>query len=193
VLVSESGAVTAAGAGARVYRAERVTYAIGPDAMVVIVDSGDRPGETGVQSRHELTLISPFPFAEGDWPDDVPTLALARLPAGCVALGPITTPLESADIWANLAHLRRGPGERGDQRPDGTKIHTWRFAEPLPFDVLDLVRGTEPHPDYAAAWADLTWLDLVPRDRGAATKPATTTPADTRGRKPSRTVNQREL
>ncbi|MBF9131129.1 hypothetical protein I0C86_19505 [Plantactinospora sp. S1510] len=98
----------------------------------------------------------------------MPTLAFARLPAGCVPLGRIKPPLEKTDIWADYAHLSRGPGERGVKRPDGTKIHTWRLVEQLPFDALDAVRGTQPHPGYAAAWRDLSWLDLVPHDRVAA-------------------------
>lgn len=167
MLVAESAVVAVAGVGARVFRAEWVTYVIGPDAMVVIVDAGLRPGMDAVRSRRELSLISPFPFDEREWPSQVPTEVFARLAGGCLPLGVVEPAPVLADFFAGADGGRLGPGERGRDRPDGTRIHSWVFAEPMPFEIWDLVRGVR-FDEYAAAWGDLRWLDLVPHDRTAA-------------------------
>ncbi len=132
-------ALRRAGANAAVVEAGPVTYARGDAAFVLIVDAGDRPGGSMVDSRTGIELSGPFPGPVPDWLHrfDLPWLGFARLPEGCVPLGEVHS--------------------RGGIRYDLV------LEQPLSFAVLDRIRpaAVQPVPD-------VDWLTDLPRDRTAA-------------------------
>ena len=60
-VVPERAAVEAAGPNAEVVHGDGVAFVYGVDALVVIVDAGDRPHGSGVDNANTLTLREPLP------------------------------------------------------------------------------------------------------------------------------------
>lgn len=86
--MTESEALSCAGTPARTLPAENVTYVVGPSATLVIVQAGDRPFGSAVQSFDAVTLHEPFP--EGVEArlvsSELPRLGFVRLSEGHVPL-----------------------------------------------------------------------------------------------------------
>ncbi|WP_426502835.1 hypothetical protein ACPPVO_35055 [Dactylosporangium sp. McL0621] len=151
-LISERQALAHAGAGVEVRPGERVSYALGADATVVVLDAGDRPDGTGVWSRDEVVLRGVIPGSAHRWMDagagDEPViLGFVRLPAGCLPLGRLQV---SQCSIASVTH-------NSDQPPLSECV--LRLDERLPWHLLDLVRPMLPE--------DLpgpTWMTCLPHD-----------------------------
>ncbi|MER7443852.1 hypothetical protein [Micromonospora avicenniae] len=56
-VVSERAAVDAAGANVEVVHGDGVTFAYGAEALVVIVDAGDRPHGNAVDNANTLAAV----------------------------------------------------------------------------------------------------------------------------------------
>jgi hypothetical protein len=59
--MTEAEASSHAGTPAQTLSTEGVTYVVGPSAMLIVVDVGDRLDGNAVQSVDSLTLCAPFP------------------------------------------------------------------------------------------------------------------------------------
>ena len=148
--VSERVALAVAGAPCSVWSGSPVTYALGPAALVVVLEAGDRPGGSAVHAADEVILRPPLPdevvavLIPG--PDRLPIRAFARVPGGCVPLGGLRVSSHVSGQAPGTSRLRFEECRlRIDQR--------------LPFSVLDQVR-----PVPATQLPDLEWLDLLPAD-----------------------------
>ncbi len=90
-VVPERAAVDAAGPHAEVAHGDGVTFAYGADALVVIVDAGDRPHGTAVDNANTLMLREPLPSETTQWMNSTskskPLLGFVRMTDGCLALG----------------------------------------------------------------------------------------------------------
>ncbi|WP_250029566.1 hypothetical protein [Paractinoplanes maris] len=154
-VVTEESALARAGADAIVVRTPAVTYAVGSTDLVLVIEPGDRPDDTGVSDFETVALHAPFPEVVENWFDAGPAQGFvvwgfARLAHGCVALGPL--------------HV----GMRGSTRTHATapaRLTRARLSlrERMPFPLLDQVRPTAGSPA-----PSLTWLDLVPADPAGA-------------------------
>jgi hypothetical protein len=135
-------ALASAGEPVRVLTAGRVIYALGPEATVFVVEAGDRPGDSAVQTADDVTLRAPFPddVSEALRARDQTIIGYVRLADDCVPLGR----LRVSSVNAHECHLF--------------------LTDRLPFDVLDLVRPVTPATDAAG----LDWLALLPTDPVAA-------------------------
>ncbi|MFC0531227.1 hypothetical protein [Phytohabitans kaempferiae] len=60
-VVTDAEALSQAGTPAQTLSAGDVTYVVGPLAMLVIVEAGDRPDGSAVQAFDRLALREPFP------------------------------------------------------------------------------------------------------------------------------------
>ncbi|GAB3798901.1 hypothetical protein [Micromonospora zhanjiangensis] len=152
-VVPERVAVTAAGPDAEVERGDGVTFGYGADALVVIVEAGDRPGGSAVDNANTLILREPLPGVLSRWIHaknvaGQPLLGFVRTADGCLALGTLRQAVsryDGMDPWT---------GELG--------VLTYAeltWPERLPHDLLDLVRPTPVLPV-----PGIEWLADVPRD-----------------------------
>ncbi|MFF5229496.1 hypothetical protein [Dactylosporangium sp. NPDC000521] len=163
-LVPERAALSVTGPDARTYRAPHATYAVGAQAIVVLLEPGDRPGGTAVQDERTVLLTPPFPAEVHELvphdPDEdprswgrpagqMPVHVYVRLPGGCLALG---------DVRATGGEWQ--PGER--------RLVSWPLylSTPLPPDTLDLIRPAPPAPPPSST----AWLRHLPRDPVTATR-----------------------
>src|SRR5688572_26488948 len=90
--VTEAEAVAVAGPGASTVRAGDVTYALGTDSVVVIVEAGDRPDGSGVRTAADITVLEPFPDLVAARLTAVPRptlIAFVRLADAFLALGTV--------------------------------------------------------------------------------------------------------
>jgi hypothetical protein len=149
-VVTESEALSHAGTPTRSLPADGVTYVIGPLAMLIIVEAGDRPFGNAVKNGDSLMLREPFP-EEADarlqtW--DLPKLGFVRVPEGCVPLG-------------ELGSLRSTGGRAGRAEWRPLINCELRITNPLDFDVLDRVRPTTQRPLPDIGWLRLLHLDPI--------------------------------
>jgi hypothetical protein len=140
-VVAEPVALAAAGPGAEQDGGTGAWFAVGPDAVVVIV-------EGGVRTNEDLVISGPLPrlaerqLAHGPQPV---VLAFARLKEGCLALG--------------AARVTRIGRRRGVARDLQLLLDV-----PLPYDWLDRVRPPGP----PGPQPSIDWVDLLPGDPEAA-------------------------
>ncbi|WP_433826085.1 hypothetical protein ACQP2E_28820 [Actinoplanes sp. CA-015351] len=140
-VVAEPVALAAAGRGAEEAGGTGAWFAVGPDAVVVIVAAGVRTAE-------DLTVPGPLPrlverrLAQSPQPL---ILAFARLPEGCLALG--------------AAQVTRLGRRRGALHDLGLCLDA-----PLPYELLDRVRPTGP----PGPQPPIDWVNLLPGDPGTA-------------------------
>lgn len=150
-LVPYRAAVDVAGPNAEVVHGDGVTFAYGTDALVVIVDAGDRPHGNTVDNANTLMLREPLPREAIRWLDldrfDHPLLGFVRMSDGCLALGEL--------YQASSFYLGTDP-DTGEQGSLSLAKLTWR--ERLSHELLDQVR---PTPALPAPGID--WLNDVPR------------------------------
>ncbi|MEV4533877.1 hypothetical protein AB0J82_08595 [Asanoa sp. NPDC049518] len=144
--VSENEALAYAGRGAVVVHSVSVSYAIGPAATVVVVDAGDRPDGSGVTSADGVHLRGPFPPAAaerlGAHRQELPIHGFARMPDGCLPLGPLRVAVVSSRP-TGAGHFAVRVTEDGlevPSSPDWLVECSLRIDDPLPYDVLDRVR-----------------------------------------------------
>jgi hypothetical protein len=152
-VVPERAAVDAAGPNAEVVRGDGVTFAYGADALVVIVEAGDRPHGSAVDDANTLRLREPLPGEATQWMSSAnrshqPILGFVRLADGCLALGELYQ-ASSIYRWMNPY-----TGERGE-----LTFSELSWGERLPPDLLDTVRPTPTLPV-----PGIDWLDDVPQD-----------------------------
>ncbi|MGA5823085.1 hypothetical protein ACPC54_35140 [Kitasatospora sp. NPDC094028] len=137
--ITEAAALTDAGPGFQRYELGPAVVATGPDATVVIVEAGDRPGVSGVQNDTSVLLpgaalpaLHPRLVHPAEWPVRV----FARLDGGCLPLGP--------------AIAARAPSAPAD----GRSVEL-RFEQPLHRELLDTVRPVPaPGPVPGVDWVD---------------------------------------
>ncbi|SIR96836.1 hypothetical protein [Micromonospora avicenniae] len=91
-IVPERSAVNAAGPNVEVVHGDGVTFAYGADALVVIVDAGDRPHGNAVDDANTLMLREPLPSEATQWMSsknrsNQPLLGFVKMAEGCLALG----------------------------------------------------------------------------------------------------------
>lgn len=91
-VVPERVAVDAAGPNAEVVHGDGVTFAYGADALVVIVDAGDRPHGNAVDNANTLMLREPLPSEATEWissknKSNQPLFGFVKMADGCLALG----------------------------------------------------------------------------------------------------------
>ncbi|MCP2322261.1 hypothetical protein HDA40_000768 [Hamadaea flava] len=147
-------ALAEAGPGAVVLTLDTVSYAIGLDTMVIILEPGDRPDGTAVQSADEIALRGePIPIEAGLAIDRRSATGLrfvgfVRLAEGCLPLGP----LEFLCSWQSF------------ERPELMAYCGMKIVNRLPFDLLDLVRPVVR----SQHLPDLGWVTLLPGDPVAA-------------------------
>ncbi|GAA2485663.1 hypothetical protein [Winogradskya humida] len=150
-LASEQAALAAAGVSPQRFTLPHATIILGDQALVVIVDAGDRPGATAVRDAGEIVLSGVLPGPVGSglgyFNADGARLVLAyiRLPDGLLPVGPARV--------ASLSGTHDGIVFGAALRP----------ATRLTYDQLDLVR-----PAPAVPLEDTAWLDLMRTDRIAA-------------------------
>lgn len=151
-LVDEPTALAMAGPGRQVAADEFVTYACGMDAVVIVVEAGDRPDGSGVQTRDRLILREPFPGSALEWLElhRRPRLGFVRLRQGCLPLGPLT---EVSSRYAERDGVNR------------VIEMEQRIAEPLSYAVLDVVR-----PPAAETLPPIDWVHCAPADPVKATR-----------------------
>jgi hypothetical protein len=147
-VVTKSEALSHAGAPARSMPADGVTYVVGPSAMLIIVEAGDRPDANAVTNADFLLLHAPFPEeAEArlqTW--DLPKLGFVRVPEGYLPLG---------ELGSSRSSRRR-------VEPGGRSLLLdieLRIRRRLNCDVLDRVRSTPEQP-----LPDIDWLRLLHLD-----------------------------
>ena len=142
--------LAAAGVAARVWRASPVTYVLGPAALVVVVNAGDRPEGSGVHAIDEVILRPPIPEdALGvltGGPPGLPIVRFVRVPEGYLPLGRLRVTSHSS-TWA---------ADRSQSTFQGCHLN---IENPLPFPVLDRVR---PLP--STRLSGVGWADLLPSD-----------------------------
>jgi hypothetical protein len=163
-VVTEPEAVRLAGPGAYVAAAGPVTYVHGPAARVLIIQAGDRPGGSTVDSRESIELRAPFPVEISGWLDahDLPLLGFVRMQDGCMAIGALReTRRVSAGAVQWGSQWAAGPVAAGSA--GSLSRVDLAMDEYLPADVLDLVRPT-PVRDVPG----IDWLTEVTNDRVAA-------------------------
>ena len=147
--------MSCAGTKTQILPAGNVTYVVGPLATLIIVEAGDRPDCSAVQTFDGLTLREPFPeVAEARLTSsENPILGFVRVPMGYVPLGKLrlgVSRCRSVDV---------------DGKPwpfSGRSELTWcelRIVDRLPVDVLDRVRPTRQEP-----LPGLDWLRSLPCD-----------------------------
>jgi hypothetical protein len=147
-LVNVAEAVGAAGAGALVVSGNDVTFALGSDTVVIVVESGDRPRGSGIRTAVDLTVVGPFSSLVEEHFIGEPRLVargFVRLAKGCVALGT----------------MRLTERVRRHGRLDEVKLY---IETPLPYELLDRVRPVGSAPEQPL----LDWLGLLPADPLAA-------------------------
>ncbi|MEV4139342.1 hypothetical protein AB0J72_45165 [Dactylosporangium sp. NPDC049742] len=162
-VIPESDVVALAGAEARIYRTLFVTYVLGPDAFIAIVEPGDRPDGTAVQDRQLLKLTGPFP-------DEVNTFLLQDLihrgqpsPATQTALLGFVRVEDGCMPLGSIAHGGGGVYDPCEGRLLEYRLH---LRHPLPFEALDRARPLLHPPPPPST----TWLDLLPDDPVGATR-----------------------
>ncbi|MET7426824.1 hypothetical protein [Dactylosporangium sp. NPDC005555] len=143
-MVSEQQAIAQAGADVELLPGEPVSYALGTDATVVMLDVGDRPHGSCVWSRDEVVLRGPVPGSTRQWmdagEDGVPViLGFVRLPAGCFPLGRLQ--FDQGEFV--LVDDNDGWPVRGEDRHRLAEC-LFRLDERLPWHMLDLVRPVMP-------------------------------------------------
>lgn len=142
-LFTEDEVLRAAGEGAEVERSGSVAFALGPHALVIVVDAGERPSGTRLTGRRRVELREPLEDPIASWFGrlDLPWLVYARLPGGeCVPLG------------------RRG--EISGREGGGLDLE---LEKPLAFALLDLLQ-----PAREQRVPGIDWLTLLSHDRVAA-------------------------
>lgn len=148
--MTKPGALALAGIAPTVWSASSVTYALGPDALVVLIDAGDRPDGSAVQSVDEVQLRAPCPaevvavLTAG--PRGLPIQGFVTTPDGCLPLGRLRI----------TSHRVSHPPGGSPPRFEECQL---RIDQRLPFSVLDRIR-----PVPAVALSGLDWLDLLPAD-----------------------------
>lgn len=155
LVVPRDEAFSHAGTPAQTLPPEGVTYVVGPSAMLVIVDAGDRPDGNAVQSADSLTLHAPFPDAAETWLDSTGALfGFVRVSEGYVPLGKL----------ARSESRRQLIDGEGKAWPFGGRAsRTWcrlRIANKLGFDVLDQIRPMVRQPLPGVDW--LRWVGHDP-------------------------------
>jgi photosystem II stability/assembly factor-like uncharacterized protein len=153
--VTEVEALSQAGTPTQTLPAGEVTYVVGPLATLVILEAGDRPGGSAVQSFDKVTLREPFPeLAEAQLrAPTTPLLGFVRVPEGYVTLGEL-----------HVASSRvRSIAVDGGRWPSGGRAElVWcelTITDRLPFDLLDRVRPSPQLP-----LPSLNWLRVLPHD-----------------------------
>ncbi|HEY0699688.1 MAG TPA: hypothetical protein VGD43_17970 [Micromonospora sp.] len=125
-----------------------MTYVVGPLATLVIVQAGDRPDGSAVQSFDALALREPFPEAAEArlGSPGPPLLGFVRVSEGYVPLGKLR----------NAVSRHKPVSSDGAAWPYvGVGELTWcqlQLADRLPFDVLDQVRPTPQQPLPGLDW-----------------------------------------
>lgn len=152
-VVPERAAVDAAGPNAEVVHGDGVTFAYGTDALVVIVDAGDRPDGNAVDNANTLVLREPLPSQATQWISSAnksqqPLLGFVKMADGCLALD---------ELYHASSTYRGWDPYTGEEGSLTSAMLTW--DERLPPELLDKVR---PTPDLPVPGID--WLDDVPRD-----------------------------
>lgn len=92
LVVPERMAVDAAGPNVEVVHGDGVTFAYGADALIVIVDAGDRPHGNAVDDANALMLREPLPSEATQWisaknKSNQPLFGFVKTAVGCLALG----------------------------------------------------------------------------------------------------------
>ncbi|MEU4715625.1 hypothetical protein AB0F73_18465 [Micromonospora purpureochromogenes] len=154
-VVPERAAVDAAGPNVEVVHGDGVTFAYGADALVVIVDAGDRPHGNAVDNANTLVLREPLPSEATQWissknQSSQPLLGFVRMADGCLALGEL---YQARSIYRGMNPYT---GEQGS-----LTFAELTWGERLPPELLDKVRPT-PIPTLPVPGID--WLDNVPQD-----------------------------
>ncbi|MEU2615954.1 hypothetical protein ABZ570_30940 [Micromonospora sp. NPDC007271] len=152
-VVPERAAVDAAGPNAEVVHGDGVTFAHGADALVVIVDAGDRPQGNAVDNANTLVLRGPLPSEATQWissknKNNQPFLGFVRMADGCLALG---------ELYQAHSIYRGMDPYTGEEGLLTFAELTW--GERLPSELLDKVRPTPMLPV-----PGIDWLDDVPQD-----------------------------
>ncbi|MER6275581.1 hypothetical protein ABT202_04610 [Streptomyces sp900105245] len=145
-LITEAAALAVAGVGLHRYEMGPAVIGAGADATVVIVESGDNPGVSGVQDATNVllhgdavTALRPRLEFRAPWPLHV----FARLDGDCLPLG---------------TALCRG----GSSTPDHLHHARLELDKPLTREVLDAVRPVpEPGPVPGADWVGLVESDPI--------------------------------
>jgi hypothetical protein len=140
-VVAESEALALAGPDAEILKSPDTVVATGRETVVVVA-------ERGVRTSEDLVVSGPFPARVAARLTAEPqpnVLAWARLPEGCLALG--------------TARVVRAGTRRGALQDLALYLEA-----PLPYELLDRVRPTDPPPEQLGAG----WLDLLPGDPVAA-------------------------
>jgi hypothetical protein len=148
--VAERTALAQAGAPSSLWSASSVTYALGPVALVVMLEAGDRPHGSAVYAADEVVLRTPFPdevvAALTARADPLPIHGFVRMPEGCLPLGELRV----------ISHrFSRAPGAPQPRFEECQLL----IADRLPYAVLDRV-----HAVAAVDLPDPDWLDLLPGD-----------------------------
>jgi hypothetical protein len=154
-VVPERVAVAAAGPSAEVAQGDGVTFAYGADALVVIVEAGDRPYGSAVDNADTLMLREPLPGVASRWihaknESKKPWLGFVRTVDGCLALG---------ELYQAVSSYHGMNLYTGEQGVLAFAELTW--AERLSPDLLDLVRPTPTLPVPGIGWLDDVPLDLT--------------------------------
>ncbi|MBM0259390.1 hypothetical protein [Micromonospora sp. 4G55] len=154
-VVPERAAVGAAGPNVEVVHGDGVTFAYGANALVVIVDAGDRPHGTAVDNANTLVLREPLPSEATQWirsknQANQPLLGFVKMADGCLALGEL---YQARSIYRGMNPYT------GQQGPLTFAELTW--GERLPPELLDKVR---PTPTPTLPVPGIAWLDDVPQD-----------------------------
>ena len=152
-LVPERAAVDAAGPSAEVVHGDGVTFAYGADALVVIVEAGDRTNSSSVHSANKLVLRSPLPSEAARWIGETkrsgqPLLGFVKMVDGCLALG---------ELHQACLTYSGSDAYTGEQGLLTLAELTWR--ERLPPELLDKVRPTSTLPV-----PGIDWLEDVSQD-----------------------------
>ncbi|PZG11320.1 hypothetical protein C1I95_27330 [Micromonospora craterilacus] len=151
-VVPERVAVDAAGPDAEVVHGDGITLAYGADALVVIVDAGDRPHGNAVDNANTLMLREPLPSETTQWINSTnkskPLLGFVKMADGCLALG---------ELYQATSTYRGMNPFTGEQGTLTSATLTWgdRFSP----ELLDKVRPTPTLPV-----PGIDWLDDVPQD-----------------------------
>ncbi|WP_055711089.1 hypothetical protein [Streptomyces torulosus] len=145
-LTTEAAALSVAGAGLRRYKMGPALIGAGADATVVIVESGDNPGVSGVQDSTEVLLRGdgvPALDSRFDFWDALPIHLFARLDQGCLLLG--------------TARCRGKSSAPADFDHATLELH-----QPLTREMLDAVRPVPvPGPVPKVDWVDYVETDSI--------------------------------
>lgn len=158
-VVPERAAVDAAGPNAEVVHGDGLTLAYGADALVVIVDAGDRPHGNAVDNAYTLMLREPLPSEATEWMSaknrsNQPLLGFVKMTDGCLALG------ELYQASSTYRGMNPYTGEQGE-----LTLAKLTWGERLPADLLDTARPTPTLPV-----PGIDWLDNVPHNLTRATQ-----------------------